>query len=73
MGFPATWAVDPWRRVAYAAGPDGRLHPVEDRLTVPNTPIAISVPEIFAELDRLERRAATRPGGPANPASSSTS
>ncbi len=58
MGVPATWAIDLWRRLAYAAGPDGKLHPVEDRLTVPNTLIAISVPEIFAELDRLEKRAA---------------
>ena len=73
MGVPATWVIDPWRRVAYAAGPDGKLHLVEDRLTVAGTEITITVPEIFAELDRLERRAATRPGAPANPASSSTS
>ncbi len=61
MGVPATWVVDPWRGLAYAARPDGKLHPVEDRLTVATTSIAITVPEIFAELDRLEKRAAARP------------
>ena len=58
MGVLATWVVDPWRGLAYAAGPDGKLHPAEDRLTVAGTPIAITVAEIFAELERLERRAA---------------
>ena len=57
MGVPATWVIHPWRRLAYASGPDGKLHPVEDRLTVAGTLIAITVLEIFAELDRLERRA----------------
>ena len=71
MGVPATWVVDPWRRLAYAAGPDGKLHPAEDRLSVPNTAITIPVPEIFAELDRLERRA-TRPDTPGRLASPSS-
>ena len=61
MGVRACWVVDPWRGLAYAAGPDGKLHSAEDRLTVEGSPITIAVPEIFAELDRLEQRAATRP------------
>ena len=61
MGVPATWVIDPWRRLAYASGPDGKLHPVDDRLIVDGTPIAIAVPDIFAELDRLEKRAAACP------------
>ncbi len=61
MGVRASWVVDPWRGLAYAAGPDGKLHPAEDRLTVEDSPIAIAVSDIFAELDRLEQRAAARP------------
>ena len=57
LGVPCSWVVDPWRGTAFAAGPDGVLHEMKDRLTVPNTPISIGVEEIFAELDRLERRA----------------
>jgi len=60
MGVKNSWVVDPWRRKAYASGPDGKLHPVSDCLTVEGTSIAITVPEIFAELDRLEKRAAGR-------------
>jgi Uma2 family endonuclease len=57
LGVDTSWVIDPWHRVASAAGPDAILHEVTDRLTVPNTPISITVPEIFAELDRLEARA----------------
>jgi Uma2 family endonuclease len=57
MGVQTSWVVDPWTRTAYAAGPDGILHPISDRLTVPNTQISIEVQAIFAELDRLEKRA----------------
>ena len=60
MGVRSSWVVDPWRRKAYAAGPDGKPHPVSDRLIVAGTAIAITVAEIFAELDRLEKRAADR-------------
>jgi len=60
IGVNATWAIDPWRGVAYIAGPKGKLLQVEDRLTVEGTPIAIAVAEIFAELDRLEKRASLK-------------
>jgi Uma2 family endonuclease len=59
MGVPCSWVVDPWKRAVFTAGPDGILHPVTGSLTVPNTPIAIEVATIFAELDRLERRSTT--------------
>ena len=59
MGCPASWVVDPWKRLAFLAGPDGILHPEAGLLTVPNTPISLEVDAIFAELDRLERRAAS--------------
>jgi Uma2 family endonuclease len=61
MGVPCSWVVDPWKRLAFAAGPDAVLHRVTDTLTVPNTPISIPVAAIFAELDRIEKRAAARP------------
>jgi Uma2 family endonuclease len=59
MGCPASWVVDPWRRTAFTAGADGILHPEVGSLTIQNTPIALEVEAIFAELDRLERRDAT--------------
>ena len=60
MGVRSMWVIDPWRRVAYYAGPDAIRHEVADRLTVEGTSISITVPEVFAELDRLEARAACR-------------
>lgn len=61
MGVRSMWVIDPWRRLVYAAGADAILHETTDRLTVEGTPIAITVPAIWAELDRLEKRAAARP------------
>ena len=63
MGVKCSWAVDPWRRRAFTAGPDGKLHRTEDSLFVPGTPIAIAVSAIWAELDRLEKRAASQNAG----------
>jgi Uma2 family endonuclease len=57
MGVPCSWVIDPWRHIAYAAGSNAILHPVSDRLTVRNTQISIEVQAIFAELNRLEKRA----------------
>jgi Uma2 family endonuclease len=57
IGVQSMWVVDPWRGTAFFAGPDAVLHEQKDCLTVPGTSISISVPEIFAELDRLEKRA----------------
>lgn len=58
MGAKSMWVIDPWRGVAYSAGPDAVLMPVKELLTVEGTAISITVAEIFDELDRLERRAA---------------
>jgi len=58
MGVTTCWVIDPWLHAAYAAGPDGILHPITTTLTVPQTPVAVEVAAIFAELDRLERRSA---------------
>ncbi len=56
MGVQCSWVVDPWRGTAFQAGPDGILRETNTSLTVPTTAISITVDEIFAELDRLERR-----------------
>lgn len=61
MGVQSMWVVDPWRGTAFTAGPDAILHESKDTLSVPGTPITISVDAIFAELERLEKRAAPRP------------
>jgi Uma2 family endonuclease len=58
MGVKSIWVIDPWRGTAFTAGADGVLHEVRDHLTVEGTAISIAVDEIFAELDRLEKRAA---------------
>jgi Uma2 family endonuclease len=60
MGVRTSWVVDPWRETAFQAGADGVLHSTEDRLTVPGTEIAITVAELWAELDRVEKRATTK-------------
>jgi Uma2 family endonuclease len=66
MGVQCSWVIDPWRGTAFAAGPDAILHEVGSHkgqpiLAVPNTPISIAVDDIFAELERLEKHAASRP------------
>ncbi len=52
MGVEIVWVVDPRRRTAFQT--DGRsLQPVAT-LTVPGSPIAVDVTDVFAELDELE-------------------
>ena len=53
MGVPSLWIVDPWRRVAYLGGRDGQLTRETTVLTLPGTPVSVTLDEIFAELDRL--------------------
>lgn len=60
MGVRSMWVVDPWRGTAFFAGADAVLHEAREQLTVEGTDIFISVPAIFAELERLEKRAAAR-------------
>ena len=60
LGVQAMWVIDPWRETAYFAGPDAIMLEQKEALIVPETSIRIAVPEIFAELDRLERRATGR-------------
>lgn len=52
MGVEHIWVLDPVDRVAYILTTAGGLRPFDGpRLTVPNTPIFLDLPEIFAALD----------------------
>jgi hypothetical protein len=61
LGVQTAWVIDPWRRIAYTAGPGAVLHPIEDTLTGPGTDISIEVSTIFAEVERHQKRAAGHP------------
>ena len=52
LGVQTVWIVDPGRQRAYSVAPTGALQPEPELLRVPNTPIQIPVPELFAELTR---------------------
>lgn len=54
MGVGIVWLVDPRRKKAFVADLQG-VRPVEE-LTVPKTPIAVRVSEVFAELNQLEMK-----------------
>jgi Uma2 family endonuclease len=51
MGVEHVWAVDPWKRVGYYASAEGFREPVDGVLRIEGTPIAVSLTEVFAELD----------------------
>lgn len=57
MGVAAVWVIDPRRRRAYLSQSNNSLsssRQVTGSLTVPGTPIAVPIEDIFAELDELE-------------------
>jgi Uma2 family endonuclease len=51
MGVPNLWLLDPLERIAFTYSQQGLRKTVADRITVPNTPIYLDLPEIFAALD----------------------
>lgn len=51
MGVEHLWIVDPYDRVGYVYQPGGKLQLVTDRLTIPETPIYLDLPGLFAALD----------------------
>ncbi len=55
MGVGHIWTVDPTRRRAYLASPTGFVQPQSRELTVPDTPIRISLDDLFAELDEAQQ------------------
>jgi Uma2 family endonuclease len=51
MGVQSIWAIDPWKRHGYVATTRGFDQPQDGIFSVPETPIRISLGEVFAELD----------------------
>ncbi len=51
MGVANIWVVDPWNRVAYYASAQGYLQPTDGMLRLPETEVAISLAEMFHELE----------------------
>jgi len=53
IGAQAIWVIDPWKRRGYGASTEGFHQPADGILTIPDTPIRISLAEVFAELDEF--------------------
>ena len=51
MGVPHVWLLDPIERVAYTYTQEGLKLVEADRLTLPDSPIYLDLPAIFASLD----------------------
>ena len=51
MGVQHLWIVDPIDRIAYIYQPGGKLQLVTDRLAIPEMPIYLDLPTLFAALD----------------------
>jgi Uma2 family endonuclease len=52
MGVQNIWVLDPWERAGYYASPRGFAQPEDGILRIEGTPIAISLAEVFTQLDR---------------------
>lgn len=53
LGVKDSWIIDPWKRVGYLASPKGFTQPDDGVLTVRGTVIAVSLQDIFAQLDEF--------------------
>jgi len=51
MGVPNLWIIDPYQRIGYIYTPPDNLKLVTGRLTIPETPIFLDLPALFAHLD----------------------
>ncbi len=51
MGVPNLWLLDPVDRIGYVYTGGGLLKLTEDRLSVPESPIHLDLPKLFAGLD----------------------
>lgn len=51
IGVGNVWVVDPWKRIGYHASARGFEQPEDGVLRVANTPIAVSLEELFREFD----------------------
>jgi Uma2 family endonuclease len=55
MGVPVVWIIDPRRRSAYIVE-DAGLVPAAEWLAVRGYPVEVSLPQVFAYLDKMEAR-----------------
>ena len=53
MGVRQVWVIDPVRRSAFTPDFAGTLRPTESNLSVPGTPVELSLATIFEEFDNL--------------------
>jgi Uma2 family endonuclease len=51
MGVRNLWIIDPQQRIGYIYSPPDNLKLVTERLTIPETPIYLDLPALFAGLD----------------------
>ena len=56
MGVPMIWMIDPRRRAASMMDSSGDLIRIPEELFVPKTEVRLRLPELFAQLNRLEKR-----------------
>ncbi len=54
MGIAHIWIIDPLRRIAYIGSTNGFRRIEDNKLAIPDTNIAITLSEVFAELDDLD-------------------
>ncbi len=53
MGVVHIWAIDPLLRIGYVASSRGFVQPDDGFLRIENTPIAIRLADLFAEMDEM--------------------
>jgi Uma2 family endonuclease len=51
MGVPHLWIIDPYQRIGYIYTAPDNLRLVTDRLAIPESPIYLDLPTLFAALD----------------------
>ena len=56
MGVPHVWIIDPETREAWTATLEGGVQPLQrDALTLPGTPVHITIAELFEEIDETPK------------------
>jgi Uma2 family endonuclease len=54
MGVTHVWVIDPRNRRAYVASTKGFQEPENAQFSVPETPVRISIADVFAEFDEMQ-------------------
>ena len=53
LGVEHIWAIDPWKRRGWRASTEGFLRPTDGVLRIKDTPIAVALADLFAEMDEV--------------------